>query len=656
MGEGVPFCHSDIQTCDGFDDGTGGFWKWTGLRETDNTGQLCGCCCDVGCESCIEVADVVGGMRASRDGKRWMRPARFVEGRDALGLVHDLRSNAPHRVQPVMAWDKAACHDEQGLECYGTGPDGLCQCDDHVFACTPGEDNCPGGGGSLCSGLFSDVYTYMGSHWNAGSTHVRCRETREKEDILIRGESPRLFQAIFVNDDWHEPLHKAACTTNRMVLCYGVRRGEAGLCTEGPPNPGEHFVGEDRQIFNWCNIAWDGIGLDFPVGTQAEAIALTVRNQALTVAAGLPALGQLDFIPSIIGENTSANAFLDHWRRDWGHGLTMDQRLSLARVATLGGCRLRRYGLPVMVEVFIKTARVEMSLVPQMTQEYPATPQTAAMWPSTRIAVHIELGYKATITSEETTVPRVWAGDSITLSIFNDESGDTLPQVLPLGADEIEFVNGGHVFPMPRVVDWWGYHGAFGVQEWEPIYYSESGNNTGRCCQLAYHLDGLEVRGWPTKDGQTAFTGKFKLGFTNDLWASNCCAFFPNDPLCDGGGGGGKYIPPVGEQPGQRVALPIPDGPQTPIVAIPFPPSIEVPGGPIVNPPDLSPSPFPPSAPIGDPPSLVPIPPNGFTPIPDGPIIRPPDKVRPPRPQPAPPNPPRGRGELNENDPPIFLV
>lgn len=676
-------CTVGYSPCSGFSDGAGSFLHWVGMDVGDGEGQLCGCCCEIGCESCTE--ESAGTGQAWVDGQRWLRPAAVRDGRDARGLLHDLKTNEPHRVPVQVTYDKAPCFDMDGHECYGDiqspHEQGLCRCDD-LSGCGEGDPRCAGvPAGGVCGGLHPDRFTYKGHTWTGGAEHFRCRETFESAGSARWFDPVRLFgnplyQAAFVRSD-NRSYH---CTSNRMSLCGGVSYGSE--CVEPPPHPGEYYIGEDHQAFSFCTIDYDNVTLAIPPGLGPSSVVVRqLKALAIQRVTALPGLNQLDYRPFLDGPRVGNNSIVDRWGRTWGFGLSPDDWRAQGNVATFNNCKLRQSGCPVRVELFVRFAAVEMSLVAHRTINRGGPPNRSLieprLWPSVRIRLYAELGIHAELIGP---CVRSRHGESVALEVVNDPAYVQPPVVSPIGADSIVFLDdAGTEFIPPVVADWWGYHGEFGAIPWEPVEYNENENTTAKCCQLGYYLHGTEVRGWPTaSDSQpeapaSLYLGKVTLGFRTSNWCTNCAmsGAHPNPPECDGGGGH-PYIPPVGVHPRGIDLRPI-GGPLGPGLAPESIPPVGPIGGPVMRP--SEPSPLPPVGPIGGPvqrpihtepvppataapfpPSVVPI---GAAPYPDPPISRPsaPPPPKPPRPRPIPPVRPGRRFPVGEfNDPPRFII
>lgn len=655
-------CTVDQSPCSGFSDGAGSFLHWVGLDTGDDSGQLCGCCCEMGCESCTE--ESAGTGQAWLDGRRWLRPSILHDGRDATGRLHDLRTGEPHRVPVQVTYDKAPCFDMDGHECYGDPQGehepGLCRCDD-LSGCGLDSPRCEGApSGGPCGGLHPDRFTYKGHSWTGGAQHFTCRETFESAGSArwldpVRLFGGPLFQAAFVRSD-NRSQH---CTSNRMSLCGGVSYGSE--CVEPPPFAGEYYIGEDHQAFNFCWIDFLGLGLSNPAGVgPSSRVARRIKHDALQRLQQLPGLNQLDYRPFVGGPNAGNNAIIDRWGRTWGLGLPPEDWRVQGHVATFPNCRLRQSGCPVVVTVFIRWASIEMSLVAHRTinRDEDRNLIEPRLWPSARVRVYLELGIHA-----ETLGPcvRTRHGEQVALEVVNDPAYVNPPVVTPIGSDSIVYLDAdGTEFIPPLVADWWGYHGEFGAVPWEPVEYDENMNTTTKCCQLGYHLDGIQIRGWPTASASnpanpaTLYLGSVKLGFRTSQWCTQCATSggHPNPPECDEGGGN-PYIPPVGVQPRGIDLRPIGGPPGPGLAPEPIPPFGPI-GGPTLPP--ESPEPVPPATPVPYPPLVVPI---GAEPYPDPPLVRPtaPPPTKPPRPRPIPPVRPGRRFPVGEfTDPPRFII
>ena len=632
FGEGPPSCTIDGGKCEGFEDGHGSWYHWVGLRTSDNFGQGTCCGCDLGYRNCLQDSNHVGSYRAREEGDRWIKPSLVLESRDARGMHHDLRSREPHPILGVVNYDVAPCHTGFGGECFGVN---LCGCDQNVMPCGFDSPNCTGIG-EPCLGLYADTFGYVGSQWLPGS-RISCRETTQYETRLIRMEPESLMQAALMRLDIRSLSRPTSCTSNRMALCIGTNVDNP--CSYSNPPDSGFYMGQHVNIYSFANIAYNNIGLRERTGlSPAALIALNIKRMALAKAMSFPSLSQIDSFAAAVGPSVAGNGFLAYWSRDWGVGIPLDQRVALGTFATYPNCRLSGSGCPVVVDLYVTSARIEMSLVPHMTYntDLPLT-EREKMFVFARFRLSVRIGAVARIVGE-CSVQRAWRGDTgpTVLAIANDEMGEVLPVVMPVGEDAILFIDGsGTLFVPPSHADWLGYRGHFGVDGISAVTYVENENNLLRCCELAKELHGTEVRGWPYDIGSsvTDYDGHITIGLTDTgNFCGSCGNNFPD--ICGGGGGGGGgKIPPVGIQPSERIAVPFPDEPQTPDLAQPVPPADLIPGGPTIGPPDLLPSP--PSAPVPNPPERRP--PNELTPLPSPP--------------------PGGRDRsVVENDPPIFLV
>lgn len=544
-------CEIDTQTCSGFQTGQGSWQGWVGIHPSDNTGQLCGCCCGIGCKNCGENA--LNVMHARTDGSRWLRGSRTIfdthpvvegDGRDATGKLHNLRIGEAKRVPANVAYDKASCFYQDGLECFDE-PNGLCECDTTPGACAPGFPDCPGVG-QPCSGRRADAFTYTGFDWLPEGEAFQCKDTTQHGPKPILTGTKELFQGIFIRDDFHQLFKTSGCTANRMVLCGGVNLHLSQHCAwippiADPPPIDSHHISPHHQMYNFCTIDYQGLGLDtWGNPSPAEAIARSIKRAALNKVQDIAALSQLDYYPFTFGDSPSGNRYLDSWRRSFGVGVPAEQIIPQTTIAVFENCRLRHSGFPVRAEIFIREAHVAMSLVPYMTFDGVNLLTGFKMYPSARVRIFLVLGIRATILEEEPIV-----GD-IELSIEHPDDYLSPPRVLPLGIDRIVYSDGNVDFIPPTVADWWGYHGEFGVQPWQPIDVSDEPQlDVAKCCYLAAKLDGLEVGPWPTNvdaGGASSFyEGRVKLGFLTSNWGASCGGI-PAGIMPD-------YESPIGQQP-----------------------------------------------------------------------------------------------------------
>lgn len=588
-------CFIDTPTCDEFSDGTGSWQGWVGLTTDENDpGQSCGCCCGIGCGNCDE--GNLPGARALKTGKRWMRGSQDLvdagieavtyDGRGSRGQIIAVKENMPaRRILPGLVVDKAPCFIEGGFECYDA-PNGLCDCAGEQFACGPGDEDCvyPG---VPCSGKRADSFTYKGFDWLSGNGDQICRETTEKQEKILFLFSKRMFSPVFVRDTFNgAPFQQ--CGVNRMILCAGVNLfanvDQCGYENEFGTGPDidAHYIAPHHQMWNFCTIEYQGLGLtDWGDPSPKDGAVRELKQAALDRIQQIPELSQLDYYPlaSQLNGSPSANEHLDDWHRSYGFGVPAEPLIPITTVAVLENCRLRRSGARVRVEYFIREAYCSMSLVPYITSD---TGLEKKLWPHARFRIYLIMGMRATFPDG---APVVGTNPAITLGIEHPDDHLSPPRIVP-NIDEIVYVtevDGEEVeFIPPREVDWWGYHGEYGLVPFNGVQMVETSQDSlGACCRAATWLHGLEVHRWPTHaDGgevDSIYTGHVKLGFVTSNWCGRCGTAHPE---CNGGGGGAgtqvggaRFIPPLGIQPSPITPGPIGRPPEriTPPVARPEP-------------------------------------------------------------------------------------
>ncbi|MEK6675996.1 MAG: hypothetical protein AABZ47_10125 [Planctomycetota bacterium] len=516
-------------------------------NDPDEFGQLNLNACDKGCWPCKDDTGDLIGYKSQIDGSRWMQPHPTLPSRDARGKYHDLKSNEPHRVPPVMFYRRGVCYNARapqsgaGKECFNTD----------VCCCHPGASDvlsmatqrCPGGEstGQLLIGNSPDCVHYTGYLWPGTSDFMWCRTVFDHHEPIVELAGGGLFQSRFARTE--------TCVDNLLIPCAASvpsSQCENSLRNEIPPiySPGTyHYDQQGFQRWNFVNLdnrQYKMAGGNDLSRLPAERAELHIKNEALRYIGARQRAGtfprpsgslmdfrQLDFEGYSPASSLTNNSKLDLWSRSWesnaGNPGSPVACENLPVIFRLPSCTLRQLGCPVSVDIVLKRVRVSMSLVLQRICPDPTGRQSPStnvqMFPSARFLVEAECGIRATLAGP-CTVNRTWLDppDTLSVAIQNDPFCEGFPGVVP-NVDTIVYrhpgfsdgdnqVPAGTVFTPPIRVQWRGYLGRFSTPAAQDLYpFTSAPFGRPKCndqnginvqCQLGRQLcSNIVIPGWP---------------------------------------------------------------------------------------------------------------------------------------------------------------
>lgn len=474
----------------------------------------------------------------SLDGKRWLAPGSGVNetNRDAHGMLHDLRSNSYHAVQPRSEWKRGTCWDNDRRECFG--PD-ACSCWPVVRSAPEVMGDCNGAPvGEPLRGLLPDPMMRLGHGWPpvgvagnvnriAGGDTFYCRRFADAR-VPSSGETAPATVILFPQrtpavKDLAEgaigPVGASYSSCNGNILAYCSAKIE-------PPSPNADCgtsIWNDRPG-DWYNNATDGsrgrfsqvrltLGsnppriLECDAATPLQLATAKLKNKVLEFVFRETFDGirfdrlrnvQIDF------PNAQLGSYARFWSSNDGPGRLVP--------GVYGDCRLAGSGCPVDVELRIKHVEfLGLIQVLYLRRTESLDPGNRWVEPHVRLLFVVELETTARLT-EACRIKR-YDGDTetVTLNGLNVE-----PPI-----DWIEFVDteGSPVIP-PRTVEWRGYLGA----KSRPSATSRRAFVNPRvgqtlCSAVADTVRDIQVPGWPmlkdTRPESPAgiYAGEITIGF-----------------------------------------------------------------------------------------------------------------------------------------------
>lgn len=509
--------------------------RWSGINpdapcsNCDNVPFVGGAECDIGC--CAPFMDypnanLLTGQIPVNQGTRWMRPHPQRGGRDASGMLHDLRSNQPHAIPYSAVFQRAPCWQWPGVECYDQ---------DHCDCVPPisNQDDVNGRclDGSRPGGIFTlrrpDYFSFSGTSFSQSDEQgwIYCRRAEyvdqgnlqiEHGPIDIRLGAGRLFQASFHRDN--------VITSDMFVLCNG--RAYPSRCNTG----WDQCSGEGNNRFYWVNACrqarYNYVELEYlrehpqipptilldPNAPYQDATEVAIKNEVLakmrtTVFPGDIRLNRLDNQQF----QNNGNTFLDYWSREWN--ATPDAEASSLPLAyRFQEARFPQIGCTGTAELVFRSAKIEADIVAHGVKETTSPTQDLALHGKIRVYPSIRMRYRAELGLRYAIPPTCRSGG---FPVTVAGNGTQTPRLMPMNDRPILKALGKTVKHPPLHVEWWGYVGAFGSVPWHNVWPEPPAGPNGvahgrrdpsqACNTLADAMTGryhpYEVTGWPTHRG-----------------------------------------------------------------------------------------------------------------------------------------------------------
>lgn len=343
-------------------------------RQDNEIGEAAGC--GSGCIDCFDRPADLPNFQADTRGKRFIRPARTGQNLNARGYLSDLRSMHSEAVPRSIVYERAACWENEGFECFedlcecqpqpdiDTGPGG---CIDEFDRVTPGGSPYP----SLlhwhdCTGITDDASNTWPKKDNVG---YDCRSViYEHGEIRVPLRSGHMLEPVFFRDH--------ACAANMIILA--TAKIDSSDCFSGyinrernpDPCPGcvyyaDGYAPTARARWDLMRISQNDAHIIIDPSLPPGMITtLTLKNEILAKVRTSTFPGPLNFgqLSNRVSENGGNNSMLGNWWRtydgtgDPSNWIDVSEFDVLSKVTGLiTPCRLRIQR--VMFEVYLFVLR-----------------------------------------------------------------------------------------------------------------------------------------------------------------------------------------------------------------------------------------------------------------------------------------------------------
>jgi len=291
------------------------------------------------------------------------------------------------------------------------------------------------------------------------------------------------------------------CTSNIMVPCTAkVHVSPCWPCNQGFYCTGSKFIPEYYHNDPCRVTTWDSVNLSYGSGPGrphlvrsaamplADDLELDIKNAALEA---LQTRAFQDGSPNGVRfdrlDHAQGNGNLDYYSRTYdGSELPCE---SLTSVYSLSGSHTYYRGRPIEVDVAIRRAKVELSIVPHRVCHRDAYYEDTGggqghfilcdyrLYPHCRFKMWAELVLRVNLPGQGCTLNPHGLADPI---VYADATGR--PLLWPL-----------------KQVEWWGYLGHYSVPSVENVVSHEPAQGTLRheCAAWAMDLSGTQIPGWP---------------------------------------------------------------------------------------------------------------------------------------------------------------
>lgn len=457
------------------------------------------------------------------DGKRWLLPVVDVlgSGRDAYGMLHDLRSNEYHPVQASSKWYRGTCWYNDGRECFG---DDVCSCWEQGTRVIAAEDSgCRPGDvpyGGVLQQILPDVLFRVGYHWidpgaytvggnSLGSSAYYCRRFSDSRIGLVDPhEEPGAVTLAAghhggmgnIAEGMLEPIGASYSQfqANLLVFCAANLVKPPVNCETsiwyqhidefGEGEPQYEFYNTDKESrarFNWLDLDWtmDRPHIDpGPEPTDFQAAVAASKDRVLHDVLGNTYDGITFDRVDHRHAYTQGNGALGYYERTWAGDHIVP--------GVYGACRLAKAGTPVTCQMHVKGVVLAAYVV---LEHLKATQQSAStdrlMEPHMRFQVIVELETVAVPSAP--IVLKKWDGTTQTLLL---DGLNVVPDV-----DWIEYVDPeGRAFKPPSVVEWFGFLGEHSRPRARDFRKSVGGNHgTVVANRTADRIRNVPIPGWP---------------------------------------------------------------------------------------------------------------------------------------------------------------
>lgn len=461
----------------------------TGWDDRADYGQLDAGGCDVGCVNCLDYPSEMARHGDWRDGRRWLRP--MGSSRDAMGRLHDLRTDEPWPMPQEAAGEFGACyHNLTGQQCFNRpvcrricwrgGLDRLIAPDDLGCGAT--------GVGEPMPDWFPDVFFYGREPWPPG---MYCRKFQDRNTKatglgvsrlarLLGPSFPRFAQIPFGYFDDVE----TACGTNVLTPCAGQFVAPPTDCPSAFANypdiqpPGRrHWIEESACRGMWNTLRLDASAMEIsggpPAGAQdaAELRTAALRHAATATLPGGPVGFKFDRLDHL------AYGLVELWQRRFNVGILgandcdvlSDESTIFQQLEGSGPA-----GERLAIRAHVLAADFVLYLVLHKIWRFrgPRLPNRLEIEPHARFLASVKIAY---------TVGGAMPG----------------PDCWDLPAGVRMRYKGRGIRP-PRLAEWWGYHGRLGIGG-TSSYPVSSELLRDQCWTAADRLGELPIHGWPSR-------------------------------------------------------------------------------------------------------------------------------------------------------------